>query len=152
MLSLIDLVNRAYLRTINPDVWIVSGVQYMPLVGEDSGYIMRTISVIGASLYPLALSLLLPIFMYTIVLEKEEKLLEMMKMNGMRMQVYWAVTYLFFPCLLFDFLCILPVRILCIRPWFLCRYWLPCDFHHLYRLGINLDIDGHIFPSIFRQS
>lgn len=96
MLSLIDLVNRAYLRTINPDVWIVSGVQYMPLVGEDSGYIMRTISVIGASLYPLALSLLLPIFMYTIVLEKEEKLLEMMKMNGMRMQVYWAVTYLFF--------------------------------------------------------
>lgn len=101
MLSLMDLIHRSYLRTINKDVWIVSGVQYMPLVGEDSGYIMRIISVTGASLYPLALSLLLPIFMYTIVLEKEEKLLEMMKMNGMRMRDYWVVTYIF--CLLISF-------------------------------------------------
>lgn len=57
----------------------------MPLVGEDKAFIMRIISITGASLYPIALSLLLPIFMYVIVLEKEEKLLEMMKMNGMRM-------------------------------------------------------------------
>lgn len=101
MLSLIDLINRSYLRTINDNVWIVSGIQYMPLVGEDSGFIMRIISVTGASLYPLALSLLLPIFMYTIVLEKEEKLLEMMKMNGMRMKDYWIITYLF--CVLITF-------------------------------------------------
>ena len=26
MLSLIDLINRSYLRTINPNVWIVSGI------------------------------------------------------------------------------------------------------------------------------
>lgn len=68
----------------------------MPLVGEDTGFIMRIISVTGASLYPLALSLLLPIFMYTIVLEKEEKLLEMMKMNGMKMKDYWLITFLFY--------------------------------------------------------
>ena len=57
----------------------------MPIMGGDKGFLLRIISVTGASLYPLALSLLLPIFMYVIVLEKEEKLLGMMKMNGMRM-------------------------------------------------------------------
>ena len=57
----------------------------MPFVGEDKGYILRLISVMGATLYPIALSLLLPIFMNIMVLEKENKLLEMMKMNGMKM-------------------------------------------------------------------
>ncbi|KAL4456247.1 hypothetical protein ABPG74_014208 [Tetrahymena malaccensis] len=94
-ISLIDLISRAYLQTFNENVWLVSGIQYMPLVGEDKAFIMRIISITGASLYPLALSLLLPIFMYVIVLEKEEKLLEMMKMNGMRMKDYWLMTFLF---------------------------------------------------------
>lgn len=67
----------------------------MPMVGEDMGYILRMVSITGASLYPLSLSLLLPIFMYIIVLEKEEKLLEMMKMNGMKMKDYWFMTYVF---------------------------------------------------------
>lgn len=77
-LSLLDLVSRAYMHTINDKVWIVSGVQYMPMVNEDRSFIIKIISVTGASLYPLALSLMLPIFMYVIVLEKEEKLIEMM--------------------------------------------------------------------------
>lgn len=67
----------------------------MPLVGEDKAFIMRIISITGATLFPMALGLLLPIFMYVIVLEKEEKLLEMMKMNGMRMKDYWLMTFLF---------------------------------------------------------
>lgn len=50
----------------------------------------------GAYLYPLALSLLLPIFIYTMVLEKEEKLLDMMKMNGLKMKNYWTVNIIFF--------------------------------------------------------
>ena len=67
----------------------------MPIMGGDKGFLLRIISVTGASLYPLALSLLLPIFMYVIVLEKEEKLLGMMKMNGMRMREYWLMTFIF---------------------------------------------------------
>ena len=67
----------------------------MPFVGEDKAFVMRIISITGATLFPLALGLLLPIFMYVIVLEKEEKLLEMMKMNGMRMRDYWFMTFLF---------------------------------------------------------
>jgi hypothetical protein len=84
------------MHTINDKVWIVSGVQYMPMVNEDRSFIIKIISVTGASLYPLALSLMLPIFMYVIVLEKEEKLIEMMKMNGMNIKNYWVVTILFF--------------------------------------------------------
>jgi hypothetical protein len=34
--------------------------------------------------------------MYSIVLEKEERLIEMMKMNGMKIINYWAVNYIFF--------------------------------------------------------
>ena len=34
--------------------------------------------------------------MYAIVHEKEEKLLIMMKMNGLQMFDYWIITYLFF--------------------------------------------------------
>jgi len=53
------------------------------------------LNLLGASLYPLALSLLMPVFMYSLVLEKEEKLQELMKMNGMKMLTYWLVTFLF---------------------------------------------------------
>jgi hypothetical protein len=34
--------------------------------------------------------------MYIIVLEKEEKLLEMMKINGMRMRDYWFMQFIFY--------------------------------------------------------
>ena len=94
-LSLMDLINKAYLNTIDPQHWIMSGVQYMPTKDQNQSWLMKIRNLAGASLFPLSLSLLLPVFMYAIVLEKEERLLEMMKMNGMRMRNYWSVTYLF---------------------------------------------------------
>ena len=56
---------------------------------------MKVINLMGAILYPLSLCLLLPVFIYQITLEKETKLLEIMKMNGMRMKNYWIVNYIF---------------------------------------------------------
>lgn len=56
---------------LNPKVWLISGVQYMPLIGEDRSFILKLINVTGAMLYPMSLSLLLPVFLYAIVLEKE---------------------------------------------------------------------------------
>ena len=94
-LSLLDLINKAYLHKIASKYWIQSGVQYMPVKDQDKGFMMKIINLAAASLFPLSLSLLLPVFMYAIVLEKEERLLEMMKMNGMRMRNYWFVSYLF---------------------------------------------------------
>ena len=43
----------------------------MPLQNEDRSLIMKIINITGATLYPFALALLLPVFLYAIVLEKE---------------------------------------------------------------------------------
>lgn len=87
---------------INADSTIVSGTVYMPTSDSGSGSLIDgIINLAGASLYPLSLSLLLPVYMYTIVLEKEERLIEMMKMNGMKILNYWIVNYLFFFMLYF---------------------------------------------------
>jgi hypothetical protein len=44
----------------------------------------------------------LPVFLYSIVLEKEQRLIETMKINGMKMHNYWFSNFvfnLFFYCL-----------------------------------------------------
>lgn len=94
-IATIDLISRAFLHYHNPKVWMVSGIEYMPLKGQDRSFLLKLINVIGAMLYPLSLSLLLPVFLYSIVLEKEERLLQMMKMNGMKMGDYWILQYVF---------------------------------------------------------
>jgi len=94
-LSLLDLIDRSYLHQLNNSIWLMSGVQYMPMKDQDKGWLLKIINITGASLYPLALSLLLPVFMYALVLEKEERILAMMKMNGMRMMTYWCVNFIF---------------------------------------------------------
>jgi hypothetical protein len=48
--------------------------QYMPIMIDEKLELMRLLNILGATLFPLSLSLLLPVFMYAIVLEKEEKL------------------------------------------------------------------------------
>ena len=67
----------------------------MPMTDNNENFLIKVINVTGASLYPLALGLLLPVFMYSIVLEKEERILEMMKMNGLRLNIYWTVNFIF---------------------------------------------------------
>lgn len=49
----------------------MSGVQYMPLFNDDIAMILKAITVTGATLFPFALALLLPVFLYAMVLEKE---------------------------------------------------------------------------------
>ena len=67
----------------------------MPLTPSFDEQVMRVINLLGAALFPLSLCLLMPVFIYNIVLEKEQKLIEIMKMNGMRMHNYWIVTFVF---------------------------------------------------------
>lgn len=67
----------------------------MPFDGQDTALIDKTINVIGAGLYPLGLSLLLPLFLYAIVSEKEERLIEIMRMNGLKLKYYWVCTFIF---------------------------------------------------------
>ena len=67
----------------------------MPPTTESGNSLLDSIiNLAGGSLYPLSLSLLLPVFMYSLVLEKEDKLIEMMKMNGLKIVNYWTVIFL----------------------------------------------------------
>lgn len=68
---------------------------YMPFNGEDKSLLMRIINIIGSGLYPIALSILMPVILYSLVSEREDKLLEMMKMNGLKVFKYWIMSYLF---------------------------------------------------------
>jgi len=91
-----DLFNKAYFKNFFDDVFIMSGVQLMPLNENDNqDNIQRIINVAGVTIYPVAISLLMPLFMYTIVLEKESKLIEIMKINGMKMKNYWLSNFTF---------------------------------------------------------
>jgi hypothetical protein len=67
----------------------------MPMGKDTNVKFMRMMSIMSAGIFPICLSLFLPVFTYTMVLEKETKLLEIMKMNGMQMKNYWLVNYLF---------------------------------------------------------
>ena len=67
----------------------------MPFTSDSSVGIDIIISTVSAVLFPLSLSLLLPVFLYLIVLEKEEKLIQMMRMNGLKMRTYWFVNFIF---------------------------------------------------------
>lgn len=55
----------------------------------------RIINLLGLAVYPLCLCLTLPVFIYTLVLEKETKLVETMKINGMKMRNYWLINFVF---------------------------------------------------------
>lgn len=55
----------------------------------------KVINALGGIIYPLYLSLSLPVFLYTMVLEKEQRLIETMKINGLKMINYWKVNFVF---------------------------------------------------------
>jgi hypothetical protein len=63
-LGLVDLVNKAYIKSIDKKAELVSGSLYMPMTDNNDQYIDRLINMSGGSLFPLALGLLLPVFMY----------------------------------------------------------------------------------------
>jgi len=56
---------------------------------------LKVINALGAMAFPVALSLSMPAFLYTIVLEKESRLIENMKINGLQMVNYWFVGFIF---------------------------------------------------------
>lgn len=67
----------------------------MPADENGVNFADTVISFVAVLVFPIALSLLFPVFLYTIVLEKEQKLIQMMKMNGMKISNYWLVYFVF---------------------------------------------------------
>ena len=71
IMFLFDLGNKTDIKKMFNDTFVASGVQIMPFSSNDGENVQRIINVAGSTFYPLAISLLMPLFMYTIVLEKE---------------------------------------------------------------------------------
>ena len=87
-------MSRAYIQKANPDIHLLSGVLHFPSSNDAGRYLHKAITLTGSFFYPVAFSLLLPIFLSSLVLEKEEGIRGMMKMNGLKMKNYWLVHYL----------------------------------------------------------
>ena len=66
----------------------------MPTVEAD-GVKIDIIALGGTFAFTLILHQLLPVFMTSIVTEKESKIRELMKMTGLKLSLYWIVHYIF---------------------------------------------------------
>ena len=67
----------------------------MPFKSTLDTELERVINIVGLAVFPMCLCLSLPVFIYTLVLEKETKLVETMKINGMKMYNYWFINFIF---------------------------------------------------------
>ena len=64
-------MTRGYLVSAQPNEIIAGSFMYMPFNGIDNSLVDKVSNVLGSGLYPLGLSLLIPIFLYGIVSDKE---------------------------------------------------------------------------------
>lgn len=73
-MSLIDKVTRPFLQILSSksaeEQVIVGSYMYMPFEGGDTALLDKVVNIVGSGLYPLGLSLLMPIFLYMVVSEK----------------------------------------------------------------------------------
>ncbi|KAI8845059.1 hypothetical protein BJ741DRAFT_644553 [Chytriomyces cf. hyalinus JEL632] len=99
MLSQVSKLNQAQLRAMargNPALekaTITQGVRAFPEVKSGKPN-LKLAAQIGNFLFPFAVSFLLPVFVVMLVKEKEDRVLIMMKMNGMNTWLYYLAHYL----------------------------------------------------------
>ena len=77
------------------DTYVVSGQQLMPFKPNIRKETEKVANVLGNLIFPALLSVNMPAFLYSIVLEKEQRLIQNMKINGLAMKNYWIVNYWF---------------------------------------------------------
>jgi hypothetical protein len=95
-----DLFTQAYAYVVNQlgtgtPLNYQSGYILMRDTADTKGFVDNIINTVSALIFPIALSLLFPVMLYGLVLEKEERLVQMMKMNGMKISNYWLVYFIF---------------------------------------------------------
>lgn len=93
-----SIVNKAYIKNHFKNVTVIAGINFYPLHFSIMIVIEKFQAMMCATFMPYCLCLSLPVFMYTLVLEKEKKLTESMKINGLQLKNYWIVNYFFNFC------------------------------------------------------
>lgn len=94
LISTVDaaFVQRSTLKNVRP----VTFAQALPFIYESES--LDVMLIVGIALFPSAISFLMPLFLHSLVMEKEKKLREMMKMMGMSSTIYWLVNYIVSQC------------------------------------------------------
>ncbi|KAI8848836.1 hypothetical protein BC829DRAFT_207092 [Chytridium lagenaria] len=88
-------MSRAMLKAFRGTGTITQGVRIFPSL--DSTKIDFPFGgLVGRVLYPFGVSFLIPVFVLMLVKEKEDRILIMMKMNGMKIWAYYLVHYITF--------------------------------------------------------
>lgn len=82
-LDLSHRMNQAYINKLFPETYIVAGQQFMPFKPNLRQEAQKLVSGAGYVVVPVLQSLCTPVFLYNIVLEKEFRLIENMKINGL---------------------------------------------------------------------
>ncbi|KAI8927349.1 hypothetical protein BC831DRAFT_549185 [Entophlyctis helioformis] len=99
LIAQLTQLTNAILRNSDPARFgaaaITQGFRILPQLGSNAIYLPFG-GLIGAILYPFGVSFLLPIFVITLVQEKEYRILVMMKMNGMKELSYYISHYIVF--------------------------------------------------------
>ncbi|OUM61278.1 hypothetical protein PIROE2DRAFT_20970 [Piromyces sp. E2] len=90
---LTEFSNSVIRKITNNKMTITQGFRFFP-ESETTGKKVDLGSVIESILYPWGVSFLIPIFVISLVKEKEERYLVMMNMNGMKSSTYYFFTYL----------------------------------------------------------
>lgn len=104
---LMNSVNNAFVKSVFGDLAfsIKASIQKMPFISDlDIASLMFDNS---AQIIHLVLLFPLPMFIYTLLLEKTSRIREMMKLNGMRMKYYWSTYLLFNAAIYCLFTCVL---------------------------------------------
>lgn len=93
-LEAVSIINSAYIKQ-NYNTTIVSGINYFPFKFDLQALLSRIMNIAVVLVVPVCLCMGFPTFLLQIVSEKEKRLLEIMKINGMQMENFWIVTYVF---------------------------------------------------------
>ncbi|KAI8825016.1 uncharacterized protein EV422DRAFT_242205 [Fimicolochytrium jonesii] len=92
-------LNGAILRTSNPGTYgaaaITASTRAFPIV-QSTRLDIPFSSFIGRILFPFGVSFLTPFFVVTLVKEKEDRIMGMMRMNGLKVWTYWLAHYIHF--------------------------------------------------------
>lgn len=96
ILSTVDLLMKNHLQQENGSVRLVSSYSYMDTVSTKKILIGSIFCLLTIMLIPLAISGHFSVFIYHLVVEKEEKTRFMMQVHGMKLSFYMLVNYLMY--------------------------------------------------------
>ena len=92
----IGIMNKAYMHELFPNITVTGGLQILPITPQDNEIsVNKILCIVVGGIYPIAISLLIPLYMHNIVYDREKKIIEYLKLNGVKMGNYWISNFIF---------------------------------------------------------